>query len=244
MELRGSIRVQGVPPADAGVQERLCAYQNTRNASFAGFLADKGLLITTRFADSAQVHHVREPMGMRKQITFFKEPVKGCLPCPRGASAVADVGFIYGADVGGDEQLQFSFFDFKSGKSKRFTDGTSKHLGACWAADGSAIAFSSNERDGTHFDVYLLSFSDLRGEQEIINRQKRLVMQNADPGYYWTTGAVKNKNGSTTLLVHHYISVSNSQLFLVEAPGGARTKIAVKALLPRPSRLKLLSLMH
>ena len=133
MELRGSIRVQGVPPADAGVQERLCAYQNTRNASFAGFLADKGLLITTRFADSAQVHHVREPMGMRKQITFFKEPVKGCLPCPRGASAVADVGFIYGADVGGDEQ-RASQSGVESITSASITSGSITSAPTSWVA--------------------------------------------------------------------------------------------------------------
>ena len=104
MERRGSISVLGVPPPDAGVQERLTAYQNTRNSAFAGFLHDDGLLITTRFADSAQVHHVRTPLGQRRQMTFSKEPVKGCLPSPKGG--VAPKGFILAGDVGGDEQVQ------------------------------------------------------------------------------------------------------------------------------------------
>ena len=228
-----------MPPADEGVQERLSAYQNTRNSSFAGFLHDDGLLITTRFADSAQVHHVRMPLGQRRQMTFFREPVKICVPSPKDGEAPK--GFIFGSDIGGNEQLQLSFFDSDTATSTRFTDGISKHDGPCWAAEGNGIAFSSNARDGKHFDVYLLAFAHVAGRQEHdkvgspvgftggVHAHARLVMENTDAGYFWTTGASTRPDGSSTLLVHHYISVSDSKLYLVETDADhvtRRTKIA------------------
>ena len=102
----GTLTLENVPAADNAIGARLAAYQNTRTANVQGFDLAGGLLISTRFADSMQIHHVAKPMGARKQITFLNEPVKACAP-PPSEGADCRRGFIYGTDVGGDEQIQF-----------------------------------------------------------------------------------------------------------------------------------------
>ena len=52
------------------------ATPSPRPAGFADWHpTQREMLITTRFADTAQVHHVKMPGGARTQLTFFNEPV-------------------------------------------------------------------------------------------------------------------------------------------------------------------------
>ena len=59
--------------------ERLRQYQHVRSAAFRGWSPDgKGILIATRFGDTAQLHRVyRTGRPAREEITFFNEPVDG-----------------------------------------------------------------------------------------------------------------------------------------------------------------------
>ncbi|HVF35115.1 MAG TPA: S9 family peptidase, partial [Candidatus Saccharimonadia bacterium] len=99
-ELVGTRTSENIPAVPAELSERLAAYQNTRGASFAGWLPDGALLITTRFGNTAQVHRVAAPLGMREQLTFFDEPVSSVASLPDRA------GFVFGRDVGGSEFWQ------------------------------------------------------------------------------------------------------------------------------------------
>mmetsp|Transcript_3764 Transcript_3764/g.5931 ORF Transcript_3764/g.5931 Transcript_3764/m.5931 type:complete len:639 (-) Transcript_3764:1995-3911(-) len=216
METRGNILVEGVPQPDPKVQERITAYQNTRNCSFKGFLQDDGLLIGTRFANSAQIHHVKFPMGARKQITFFDEPVKSCNPSPRGCS---HKGFIHGGDKGGDEKIQFSFYDMATGKSHMFTDGKSMHQAAVWSEDACKIAYSGNQRNGTNFDVYITDFSAVFSSDP--TAQAKRVYTAEEPGYHWTSSFVGSQ-----LLVRKYVGIKNSTYMLLDCEGGDPIKIA------------------
>ena len=76
---------ENLPAIPADLIERLNQYQNTRGASFAGWLKDGSLLVTTRFGETAQVHRVRMPMGMREQLTFYPEPVRAVSTRPAEA---------------------------------------------------------------------------------------------------------------------------------------------------------------
>ena len=94
------------------------------------------------------MHYVSDPMGMRRQLTFAKEPISSCFPAPRiflqklgfhgteksknQANAVSS--FIYGKDTGGNENWQCYFFDAQSGRSILLTDGVSRHQGLGWNA--------------------------------------------------------------------------------------------------------------
>ena len=73
-----AIATQGAPVVPADLVERLRQYQNVRSAAFRGWSPDgKGMLIATRFGDTAQLHRVYEPGGRREQVTFFNEPADG-----------------------------------------------------------------------------------------------------------------------------------------------------------------------
>src|SRR5262245_42777237 len=74
----GQVVLEGVPEIDEGLRQRMMQYLEVRRASISDISADsKSLLISTRFGSTNQLHLVTAPMGMRKQITFFEEPIAG-----------------------------------------------------------------------------------------------------------------------------------------------------------------------
>ena len=72
-----AITTENVPPIPPELAERLQQYENVRSAEFQGWAPDAkgGILIQTRFGDTAQLHRVYEPGGRREQVTFYE----GCL---------------------------------------------------------------------------------------------------------------------------------------------------------------------
>ena len=65
---------ENIPAIPAALLDKLNRYQNTRGAGLTGWTREGCLLISTRFAETAQVHRVCQPMGMREQLTFYPEP--------------------------------------------------------------------------------------------------------------------------------------------------------------------------
>lgn len=164
-------RAQAVP--DSIVQERvpeiphelsaaLNRYQNTRAAGFQGWLGDRReILITTRFADTPQIHHVRFPLGARTQLTFLTERVLGGEPRPGRDE------FVYATDEGGAENYQLFLNDLKSGTVTRLTDGRSRNVRSPWSHDGKLISWSSNARNGKDMDLYVADPSDPKSARRL-----------------------------------------------------------------------------
>ena len=69
-EVVGNRTSENIPEIPGALIEQLNRYQNTRGAGLAGWTKDGCLLISTRFAETAQVHRVCQPLGMREQLTF------------------------------------------------------------------------------------------------------------------------------------------------------------------------------
>eukprot|EP00392_Amoebophrya_sp_AT5.2_P011451 g11528.t1 len=229
----GTLHVYNVPPRDPKLSERLLRYQQVRHASFAGFddyavegntgaAGDEGgIYVATRFGDAQQIHAVNFPLGMREQLTFLKEPVKLCLvppppPLNVGSSFPATTsGFMYGVDNGGDERTQYWFFHRNTGEAKLLTDGESSHRSPkfCRNATSSpcSLAFSSNARDGEHFDVYILDNFNGGANGEKIVAQKMVYCAGEMPGYMM----VEDFYSEGLLVIRHYVSVSDSKLFVL-----------------------------
>ena len=112
-EVVGTRTSENIPPIPAELLDRLNRYQNTRSANVADWTADGCLLVSTRFAETSQVHRVCEPMGMREQLTFYPEPVAGVVAAPSGHN-----GFVFAKDTGGDEFSQLSWFDLAPAKRR------------------------------------------------------------------------------------------------------------------------------
>src|SRR5947199_5809615 len=146
-----SISAQGVPPIPARNVEDLLPYQNLR----AGLLSDwhtteRRLLIRTRFAESPQIHEVAMPMGARTQLTFYRDPVSEGL-----YRQVHREQIVYSLNEGGAENFQFFLLDRKTGRARRFTDGTHRYTSPVWSRDGKLLAYASNARNGRDMDVYV-----------------------------------------------------------------------------------------
>jgi dipeptidyl aminopeptidase/acylaminoacyl peptidase len=144
---------ENIPPIPAELLDQLNRYQNTRGAGLAGWTRDGCLLISTRFAETAQAHRVCQPMGMREQLTFYPEPLGGIAVAP--AKSTLD-GFVFSKDKGGDEFSQLYWFDFASRGVSLLTDGKrTQNNGALFSRDGTRMAWSSTARNGTDTDIWV-----------------------------------------------------------------------------------------
>lgn len=148
-----NLEVTGVPPIPQKMVDRTNQYQNVRGASVLDWDPAGGMYIATRFGNTSQVHHVAMPAGARRQLTFFEEPVSSASPDPRKGKA----GFVFSRDAGGGEFYQLYYFDRNSGQSTLLTDGKSRNSGASWSHELGVFAFSSNRRNGTDTDVWIMN---------------------------------------------------------------------------------------
>ena len=206
-EVVGNRTSENIPEIPAALIDQLNRYQNTRGASVAGWTRDGCLLISTRFAETAQVHRVCQPLGMREQLTFYPEPVAGITPAP--AKAKQD-GFVFAKDKGGDEFAQLYWFDAASRNTSLLTDGgRSQNGGATLSRDGGLLAYSSTARNGTDRDVWI--------RDNNTGKARALVTA----GGSWR--AMDFSPDSSELLVMRYVSAAESQPGAVDVATGKLT---------------------
>jgi dipeptidyl aminopeptidase/acylaminoacyl peptidase len=141
---------ENIPAPSAELLEQLNRYQNTRGANFAGWSGNDAILVTTRFGETNQVHVVRQPLGMREQLTFYREPTVAVQAQPgRG-------GFVFGKDEGGSEFWQLYRYDLATREATRITDGQrSRNESPLWSHDGTQVAFTSTMRNGRDSDIWV-----------------------------------------------------------------------------------------
>lgn len=148
----GNLVVQQVPDLPQALVERYEQYQNVRESNFADWDSQgEGIYISTRFGDVAQIHHVSAPGAYRRQLTFYKELVNNAQACPDPARG----GFLFGRDKGGDEIVQYYWFDAATGRVVLLTDGQSRHGFARWNERGNRIMYSNYRRNGRDVDFYM-----------------------------------------------------------------------------------------
>ncbi len=200
----GNLVVDGVPELPATLIDELNRYQNARSAQLLGWAGD-GILVSTRFGDTVQLHHVAEPLGMRRQLTFFAEPVVG-------ASVNPDVGrdgFVYVKDVGGSEFYQL--FWYQDGASTMLSDGKSRYVGVSWSPSGRWLGYSTTEGNGVDWDLYI---RDLEGQRQVLQEGE---------GVGWT---IEDWSADETrILVSRYISINESRIFELDMATGARRRL-------------------
>ena len=205
----GNLVLDGVPAHSPQVTASLPAWLTGRGASFRDFLPDGSMLITTRFGDSEQVHHVAAPLAAREQLTFDQEPIAGVSARPHSIPA----SYVFARDRGGDENAQLHFYDIATRSSRLLTDGRSRHGSANWSPDGKHIAFHGNARNGINQDIYLVNVDD--------DSTPRLLV--ASQGQSWQP--VDWSPDSTRLLLVDYVSVTEANLYIVEVASGIATQL-------------------
>ena len=203
-EVVGNRTSENIPAIPDELLEQLNRYQNTRGAGLAGWTKDGCLLISTRFAETAQAHRICQPLGMREQLTFYPEPIGGITPAP--AKAWRD-GFVFAKDKGGDEFAQLYWFDEATRSTTLLTDGNrSQNGGTTLSRDGGLMAYSSTARNGTDRDVWLRNTRN--GETKLL----------VDAGGNWSP--MDFSPDGSRLLVMKYVSAAESYPGVVDVASG------------------------
>ena len=194
---RGNLAMEGIPEIPPELQQRMRRYQFARGASFEDWTPDGRITISTRFGNTNQLHVVDAPMGARRQLTFFDEPVNGGSWSPTGARK----GVAYVRDAGGDENYQLEYLDPAAADPVRLTDGTGRAGTGAWSPDGTRYAFQWTARTGVVSDVYV--------DDPLDRRAPEMVFEAPEVGW----NAVDWSPDGKSLLLIHFVSVNESYLW-------------------------------
>ncbi len=207
LKLPENLVAEGVPPIPASLAETVRKYTEARSASFADWHPKRReILISTRFANAAQLHRVSAPLGARHQLTFYDEPVSGGSFDPRDGRF-----FIFSRDKGGNEFGQLYRFDFASREATLLTDGgRSQNGGVEWSSAGDRIAYASTRRNGADRDIFVM-------DPRTPSTDRTVLRVN---GGGW--GVLDWSPDDKTLLVDEQLSVNESRLWLVDVASGAK----------------------
>lgn len=204
---QGNLVMENIPEIPASVVERLQQYSNIRSAGFSDFAPDGGIYITTRFAETTQIHHVAQPMGMRRQATFFDERTSGASVRP-GASGQ----FVFTKDIGGDEFYQGFLFDPETATFTRFTEAGTRNGSVSWSDDGDQVIWSLQRDGDPDADIVVADPTDPGSARVVLEGE----------------GAIRPVDWSpdgATGLVQRYYSITHSDLYLLDIASGALSEI-------------------
>ena len=201
---------EGVPGIPQTLADEVRRYTEARAAAFADWHpVRREVLVSTRFANAAQIHAVRAPGGARTQLTFESEPISVARYEP-----VAGDYFVFAKDTGGNEFFQLYRYDLADGRITLLTDGgRSQNTGISWSTKGDRIAYGSTRRNGADRDLYVLNPRNRTSD--------RLVLETAGGGW----GVADWSPDDATLLVGERLSVSKSRLWLVDVRTGQKTAL-------------------
>lgn len=214
---RGNLVTEGIPETPASLRERLRMYQAARGAEFQDFAPDgRGIMILTRFGETNQLHRVDAPMTMRRQTTFYDEPVNFAVYRP-GKWPKRTI--LFSRDTGGDELYQLYLLDERNGDVARLTDGKSRNTDPVFSQDGKWVAWTSTPSEFARSRVMVADASDPKTARAVLEEDG-----------IWTS-ATFAPDGQT-LVVTREISISEQQLWLVDLTNGRKSQI-------KPSPVKI-----
>jgi dipeptidyl aminopeptidase/acylaminoacyl peptidase len=198
--------IQNIPPIPKSIADSVGRYTEFRSAGFRSWHpVRREMLIRTRFADTTQIHLVRFPLGMRKQLTFFPDSVPEAAFDPARGEY-----FCFTKDTGGNEFAQIYRFDLASGEITMLTDGKSRNSAPLFNRKGDRALYTSTRRNRRDSDFYVVAPADPKTD--------KLLSQVESPGW----GALDWSPDDSTIVVSKYVSVNESQLYLMDAATGQR----------------------
>lgn len=205
--------IEGIPEIPAELVERVAPYLESRAAGLTDWHPTfRAMIISTRFGSTAQLHQVRQPLGSRKQLTFFNDAARGGRFEPRGGEF-----FIFSKDIGGGEFFQIYRYDFADGRVTLLTDGKSRNTGAQWSNSGKWLAYNSTRRNGRDTDFFVVDPRD--------KSTTRLLAQVEGGGWGVSDWSADDRE----LLAGEYVSANESYIWLIDSSSGRRTLLTPKS---------------
>jgi dipeptidyl aminopeptidase/acylaminoacyl peptidase len=204
--------VEGIPKIPASLADTVDRYSNFRGASLDSWdPAKREMLISTRFADTSQIHLVKMPGGARTQITFYADRVAGAQYSP-----TRDESFVFSKDVGGGEFFQLYRYDIATGDATLLTDGKSRNTDPIWSHAGDKMVYASTRRTGNDLDLYVVNPADPKSDHLLAQLQ----------GGGWS--ALDWSPDGQKILANEGISANESYVWLVDAASGEKTLLTPK----------------
>lgn len=201
--------LENIPEIPASIQNKMHQYLSARSANVAGWVSSgSGMVITTRFGETQQIHYVESPGGARKQLTFFPEPVSSVSVCPNATNHCV----LFNMDENGAENFQIYYLSLKDLSTKLITDRESRNGSAVWSNQGSRFAYHSTRRNQKDYDIYIDSIQN--------PRQPEMVLQVNGLWYPLDWSPDDNR-----LLLMQYISINESFLYVLDLPTKELTQI-------------------
>ncbi|MFN0069674.1 MAG: S9 family peptidase [Limisphaerales bacterium] len=208
-QLPENLVAEGIPPAPPELRASVARYLEFRTAAFLDWHPQRReMLVSTRFAETPQLHVVAQPGGARRQLTFFPEPVAGAAFQPKLGHYL-----VFSQDAGGSEFFQFHRFDLADGRTTLLTDGKSRNTGARLAESGRGLAYASTRRNGRDTDLYVMDPADLTTDRRVAEMS----------GGGWSV--LDWSPDESRLLAQEYVSINESYLHLVDVASGARREL-------------------
>lgn len=213
-----SLVIEGMPTIPASLAATAGRYGAFRNAGLVDWHPTKHiLLISTRFAETPQLHLVSMPGGERHQLTFFQDAVRVGRFHPNGGDYI-----VFSKDVGGGEWYQLYQLDLATGNSTLLTDGKSRNSLGPWSNQGDQIAYTSTRRTGKDTDLWAMNPADPKSDH-LLTKLEGGGWQPLD----WSPD-------DSRILLLEEISINESYLWLVDTKTGEKT-----AFTPRDAKEKV-----
>jgi dipeptidyl aminopeptidase/acylaminoacyl peptidase len=213
-----SLVVDGAPSVPASLAETVGRYGDYRSATIVDWHpSDRTILISTRFAETRQLHLVSTPGGERRQLTFFRDAVSVGRFHPNGGDYI-----LFSKDVGGGEWYQLYRYDVATGDITLLTDGKSRNILGPYSTQGDQLAYTSTRRTGKDTDLWVMNPTQPTSDH--------LLTELTGGGWApldWSPDDSK-------ILLLEEISINESYLWLVDAKTGEKT-----AFTPRDAKDKV-----
>lgn len=204
-----SVVIDGVPQIPVALAETAGRYSSFRMASISDWHPTRHeMLISTRFAETPQLHLVAMPGGARQQLTFFADSVSNGRFHPNGGDYI-----VFMKDVGGGEWYQLYRYEMKTGDTTLLTDGKSRNLMGPWSSDGDRIAYISTRRTGKDTDLWVMNPAD--------SKTDRLLTQLSGGGWQPEDWSPDDKK----ILLLEEFSINESYLWLVDTTTGQKVEL-------------------
>lgn len=142
----------------------LADFLNVKSAGAPSFSpSGDRLLYVSNLSDTYQVYSIATRGGTFQQLTSYEDAVDFAIYSPTDEQQC-----IFGKSVAGNEQTQLFLMDMATKETANLTNNAeATHRWGGWSRDGRFIAYSSTERNGTDFDVYVL---------DLQTRQRRCLL--------------------------------------------------------------------
>ncbi len=124
-----------------------------RKRSFGASFSPDGndIAFLSDLSGVAQIYVISLEGGETEQLTSYSDPIGDV------AFSATKAELLFAMAEGGNERFQLYLLKLDSGATERLINNeTAIHRFGGWSYDGKSITYSSNERNGTDFDIFVL----------------------------------------------------------------------------------------